>query len=459
MTLRLRLMAILGLTFTLLWGATSVWMLLDVQQQFRAKLDERLTASARMVAGLIVQLPEAAASLSAPYSVLDAIANDGIACEVRLLEGGLVARTGNSPTGLGVPTIGYSTRTIQGEQWRSYTLEIAGKRVTTADRVDKRRALLRKIIVATVVPFLVAMVGGLFVLWYGIGSGLRPLERIRQALANRAPDAGDPLPESSLPAELATLVATINLMLERTQGAIDRERRFTGDAAHELRTPLTAIKTHIQIAGLTCRDHREIATALEKAEAGVQRLQHTLEQLLTLARIEGPLTVHAGETASAAEIALAAINEIPAPERLRIVLEDLGGGPGKLLSPLLLTTALRNLLDNALRYSPENTPVVLRLTTSERNINFLVLDQGTGIKQADLAQANQRFWRKGTGQGSGLGLSIVEAIVKRTGARFELQAHQEGGTSSQISLPAVALKSSSASLTPQPAGGHPGRAL
>ncbi len=438
MTLRLRLMAILGLSFTLLWGATSVWMLLDVQHQFRAALDERLAASARMVAGLIVQLPDTAASTSVPASVLDVVANDGLACEVRLLEGGLIARTGNSPGDLGVPAIGYSTRTILGQQWRIYTLEFAGKRVTTADRVDKRRALLRKIIAATVVPFVVAMIGGLFVLWYGIGSGLRPMESIRQALANRKPDAGEPLPETRLPAELAPLVATINLMLARTQSAIDRERRFTGDAAHELRTPLTAIKTHIQVARLTCEDHSPTATALDKAEAGVQRLQHTLEQLLTLARIEGPSTAHAGEMASAAEIAWAAINEIPATARPRIVFEDLGSGAGKLLSPVLLTTALRNLLDNALRYSPAGTLVLLRLEAAGPDISFSVTDQGPGMMQADLAHAMQRFWRKGTGQGSGLGLSIVEAIVKRIGGRFTLLAHHEGGTSAHISLPAIA---------------------
>ncbi|MDO9218619.1 MAG: ATP-binding protein [Lacisediminimonas sp.] len=141
---------------------------------------------------------------------------------------------------------------------------------------------------------------------------------------------------------------------------------------------------------------------------------------------------------------MAAINEIPAPARLRIVFEDLGGGPGMLLSPVLLTTALRNLLDNALRYSPANTPVVLRLTAAERDISFSVADQGSDMKQADIALALQRFWRKGNGQGSGLGLSIVKAIVKRTGGRFELIAQQAGGTSAQISLPAVAADNTTA---------------
>ncbi|MGE5622632.1 MAG: sensor histidine kinase N-terminal domain-containing protein, partial [Bacillota bacterium] len=252
MTLRLRLMAIIGLSFTLLWGAASIWMFLDMRNNFRAALDERLAASARMVAALVAQLPDTPGpAAAAPQSVLDLAARDGVACEVRLMPGGLVARTQNSPPELGMATSGYSTRMMRGELWRSYTLEQGGKRVTTADRVDKRRALLRNVLLAMAVLFLIAMLGSLIVLWLGIRRGLAPLETIRQALAIRNPDATDPLPAAKLPAEIAPLVHTINLLLARTQSAIERERRFTGDAAHELRTPLTAVKTHLQVARLT----------------------------------------------------------------------------------------------------------------------------------------------------------------------------------------------------------------
>lgn len=436
MTLRLRLMVIIGLSFSVLWGVTSVWMFFDVRTKFRDALDERLAASARMVAGLVTQLPNPKdKSDVVPHNMLDVVAKDGVACEVRLLHGGLVARTHNSPEQLGMITSGYSTRTLRGEQWRSYTLEQGGIRVTTADRIDKRLALLRNIVLATVVPFVVAMLGGLIVLWVGIRQGLKPLEAIRQALAERKPDAVDPLPETRVPPELSPLVQTINRLLSRTQHAIERERRFTGDAAHELRTPLTAIKTHIQVARLTTGSETE--KSLQHAEEGVQRLQHTLEQLLMLARVEGPFSFDGGNKASAVEIATRAINEIPEVERKRIVLEEEDGKEEIAMPPALAVTALRNILDNALRYSPADKPVVLRLKRLHDAFSFSVQDQGTGMGDTERGRSAQRFWRKGIGQGSGLGLSIVEAITKRFGGGFRLIPASEGGLIAQLDFPVL----------------------
>lgn len=437
MTLRLRLMVIIGLSFSILWGATSIWMFFDVRTKFRDALDERLAASARMVAGLVTQLPSTPGTrASAPGNMLDVVAKDGVACEIRLLNGGLIARTHNSPEALGLIKSGYSTRTIHGEEWRSYTLEQGHTRVTTADRADKRLALLHNVVLATVVPFVVAMFGGLIVLWLGIRQGLKPLETIRQALEDRKPDAAEPLPEKQLPAEIAPLVHTINLLLNRTQHAIDRERRFTGDAAHELRTPLTAIKTHIQVARLATGE--ETARSLEHAEEGARRLQRTLEQLLMLARVEGPFSFEAEDKLSASEIAALAISDIPLASGRRIVVEEDNGRDGIAVPPVLAITALRNLLDNALQYSAADTQVVLRLARCNKAFRFTVLDQGYGMSEAERARSVQRFWRKGTGHGSGLGLSIVEAIVKRFGGSFHMSARPDGGLAVQVEFPCLA---------------------
>lgn len=439
MTLRLRLMVIIGLSFSILWSGMSLWMFLDVRTKFRGALDERLAASARMVAGLMSQMPEQdGKAAQASRNVLDVVAKDGVACEVRMLRGGVITRTQDSPDGLGIVTIGYRTRTIEGQEWRSFTLEQGDKRITTADRVDRRQALLRDIVLATVIPFLVAMLGSLLVLWFGIRRGLAPLEAIRAALAVRKPDAVTPLPDAQVPAELAPLVRTINSLLGRTQNAIERERRFTGDAAHELRTPLTAVKTHIQVARIATGD--EIARSLEHAEQGVQRLQHTLEQLLTLARLEGPFSFDGEKPVTAHAIAEMAIGEIPAESRHRIAIDmagDPAGARGIGIPPALAVTALRNLLDNALRYSPADTAVTLRLESMPRSCRFSVLDQGAGMNDIESSQAARRFWRKAGGQGSGLGLSIVEAIMKRFGGSFTLTAREGGGMNAQIDLPCI----------------------
>lgn len=434
MTLRLRLMLIIGSSFTLLWVATSFWMFHDLRNEFRDALDERLAASARMVAGLVAQMPETAESPnSIPRNVVDIAAKDGIACEIRLQGGSLLARTHGSPSGLSLVTTGFSTRTINGQQWRSYTLEQGGKRVTTADRVVKREALLREIIMATALPFLIAMAGSLIALWFCIRRGLSPLASIRSALAVSKPEAIEPLPETRIPAELTPLVHTINLLLNRTQHAIERERRFTGDAAHELRTPLTAIKTHIQVARLS--EGADKTTALEHAEEGVQRLQHTLEQLLTLARVEGPFSFGSEASVDGLAVAKLAINDVPYEGRKRITLEATGGNHALAVPSILAVTAVRNILDNALRYSPDDQPVTLRVAESGTSVLFEVIDQGSGMTTDNQHDAVRRFWRKGSGQGSGLGLSIVDAIVNRYAGSFRLMPGREYGTVAQIKFP------------------------
>src|SRR3569832_563844 len=122
MTLRIRLMVIIGLSCTILWGVTSVWLFLGVRTEFRDTLDERLAASARMVGGLVSQLPAKAGTPSTEArSVFEATTKEGHTSKVRYLHGELMTRTQNSPAKLSETTTRNSTRTIQGERWRSYT--------------------------------------------------------------------------------------------------------------------------------------------------------------------------------------------------------------------------------------------------------------------------------------------------------------------------------------------------
>ncbi|MBU1357271.1 MAG: sensor histidine kinase N-terminal domain-containing protein, partial [Gammaproteobacteria bacterium] len=148
-SLRLRLLAIIGASLLSVWSLVAVWMLVDVRNEIRTALDDRLAASARMVAGLMLQLPAGASPGTSPaVSPLDVIGRDGLACEVSLLRGEVMiqtlARTSGSPGLGGVPT-GYSTHTFGGKPWRTYVLEQGGIRIATADRIDVREGLLRDI--------------------------------------------------------------------------------------------------------------------------------------------------------------------------------------------------------------------------------------------------------------------------------------------------------------------------
>ncbi len=454
MTLRLRLVAIIGMSLTLLWSVVALWMFMDVRQQLRSALDERLAASARMVAGLVARLPPERLQVSGPASPLDVMARDGLACEVSLVRGKVtiqpLARTATSP-GLEGAALGYSTRVFGGKPWRTYVLQEGEVRIATADRMDARDGLLREIALTAAVPFAVAMAGSLVLLWIGVGRGLAPIDRVRTALLNRRADAAAPLPAIDAPPELQPLIDTIAHLLLRVQDAIERERRFTDDAAHELRTPLTAIKTHLQVLRLACGEaglHGAAGEALTNAQRGVARLHRTLEQLLLLARLEGPVNQDAPVRVDALHAARQAITDASAglphdgaAAGVHVELETQTSAACLAVPEALLVSALRNLLDNALRHSPRQGAVVLQIERLPGQLAFCVRDEGPGMNAAELAQAAQRFWRRGSGsvngdEGSGLGLSIVDAIARRYGGELRLTPRQGAGLEARLCFPA-----------------------
>ena len=437
MSLRLRLLLMIGVSLSLLWGGVAVWMLRDLDDEMRRTLDQRLAMSARMVAGLVAQNPAAWDARGGPAGVstltVPATAK-GLACQVSSLRGEVLARTpGTTSAAIATTAPGFTERDIDGERWRSYTVEAQGVRITTADRLTERNTLLRDVMAAAIVPFLVALIGSLTMLWIGVRSGLVPLERLRQALAHRAPDALTPIPDAPMPRELQPLVDTLNQLLERMRVAIDRERRFTSDAAHELRTPLTALKTHLQVARIT--QGKDAETALDYAEEGASRLQHTLQQLLTLAQVEGPFSWDETQRTVADEVARLAMRDAAPDMPGRIVLEGTAPAVELALPQALAVTALRNLLDNALRHSPAPHGVRLEIQSTQDSVCFHVCDSGPGLSADEMTRVTQRFWRRGAGRGSGLGLAIVLAITERCGGSLALAQRPTGGLEAKLTLP------------------------
>lgn len=456
-SLRLRLLAIIGASLLGVWSLVAVWMLIDVREEVRSALDDRLAASARMVAGLISQLP--ASPIGTPpdaraAAALDVIARDGLACEVSLLRGEVMvtqspeswpmplARTSGSP-GMAAAPAGYGTYDFGGRSWRTFVLESGGLRIATADRIDVREGLLRDIALTAGLPFLLALAASLLLVWFGIGRGLQPLEQLRAALARRRPDDAEALPSLASPAELRPLVDTVQHLLARTHAAIERERRFTDDAAHELRSPLTGIKTHLQVLRLASGRPEHAATAakaLDDAERGVQALQATLEQLLTLARLDGPAASGCAEPADAETTARQAIADAAGAGRATVQFDAAGTGLTVAVPAPLLRAALRNLLDNALRHGASAQPVRLAIDAPAPGlVRFRVHDHGRGMSTTECAQAVQRFWRHSPGTvGSGLGLPIVQAIAQRHGGTLALHPVAEGGLAAELTLPVCA---------------------
>jgi two-component system sensor histidine kinase QseC len=437
MSLRLRLSLILGGAFILIWALAAAWMFRDLRSQMMFSLDQRLVASARMVAGLVDQLP---APLSTQgngthFSADQLSIPDGMACQVSSLRGEILARSHSSAEQtLDDQKSGFHDQVIDGAHWRSFTLARDNVRITTADRQQEREALNTSMLLAASAPVLMALLGSLGVLWLGVRQGLAPLHRMRDALTRRSPDSLEPLQIDRLPSELQPLQATQNALFLRIARTLERERRLTGDAAHELRSPLTAVKTHLQVARMTDGHVRE--QALENAELGADRLHRTLEQLLLLARVEGSLSFDDGVQCTAEQVAHLAIEDASHGDRERIDLQIPQRLPAACLEmpSALAIAALRNLLDNALRHSPMTSQVVLRLRTDGGRALFEVEDQGPGIAPADLQLLTQRFWRSGPQAGCGLGLAIVQAIVQRCAGQLDFD-NRDGGLSVVLRLP------------------------
>jgi signal transduction histidine kinase len=438
MSLRARLLLTLGLTLALLWGVAAAWLMRDLEEKFVETLDQRLAQSARMVAGLVLQLPFEVWE-DAEHPVLSIPPIEGLACQVHSPQGDIMARThADMDTVLAPGEGGHTYRQAGDVTWRVFTYERGGIVITTADRMDERDMLLSDVIRMAVVPFVVALVGSMAALWLVIWRGLAPLTRLRESLANRHPDALAPVATYGVPKEIRPLIETLNALLARVQQTIIREQRFTNDAAHELRTPLTAINTHLQVARRV--DKQAAIASLNYAEEGVVRLSSTLDQLLTLARVEGRLRFDDGEASCVADVAECALADSHHDIPERFVVPSHWPDATLAMPRELAITALRNLLDNALRHGPAEMPVTLRAqwVPGERHLTFSVSDQGPGVDSATLSQLTQRFWRATKQQGSGLGLAIVAAIAERFGGEVTFVSPAGGGFTAHLVVPVVA---------------------
>lgn len=443
-SLRTRLLVIIGGSLIVLWAAVAAWMMAELRGELRTAMDERLAASARMVAGLASQFPAAALGTGTPVApLLDVVARDGLACEVSLLRGEVstlkVARTASSPA-MDDVAAGYSTRTFGGKLWRTYVLQQGELRIATADRIDIREAMLRNVALTAAVPFAVALVGSLLAVWIGIGHGLAPLERLRGVLAARRPDDDSALPQQKVPRELAPLVGTIARLLDRVRSTITRERRFTDDAAHELRTPLAAVQIQTQLVA-RAKDDAARSEALADLQAGVTRATRLAEQLLALARSEPDGLAVTNTIDLRALLQDCVVAYAPLAQNRGVDLGIEASEPATVTGDAdALRVMFNNLVDNATKYTPRGGRVDVSLSVEEGHPVVRIADSGPGIEPAERERVFDRFYRAGAGAdrartdvaGSGLGLAIVRRIATQHHATVTLDESAAGGLQVEV---------------------------
>jgi two-component system, OmpR family, sensor kinase len=322
----------------------------------------------------------------------------------------------------GITTLGFSTVDTTGGQWRVFGAQARRQVIQVAQPMSVRSAQAARLALRTLLPFawLVPLLG--LAIWLLVGVSLRPLDRLAATVASRDPASLQPLPDAALPEEAQPLVASLNTLLGRLSTVLKRERAFIADAAHELRTPLTALRLQVE-AVEKAADGVERAQAVQQLAAGVERSSRLVEQLLSLARqdpgIDRPRVAVALDRLAADVIA----QMVPVADRRSV---DLGleEGPSVQLygDEDSLETLLRNLIDNAIRYTPPGGKVDVAIERAADHVTLRVTDTGPGIAPADRQRVFDRFVRlPGSGaMGSGLGLAIVKAIADAHGATIEL---------------------------------------
>lgn len=302
--------------------------------------------------------------------------------------------------------------------------------VEVAETTEKRTQLANKIVASVILPQFIIIPLAVMLVWFGLSRGLRPLTRLRQTIETREPADLSPIATRRVPEELEPLVEAFNAMLERMKKNVEAQQRFVADAAHQMRTPLTGLKTQAQFA-MRETDPAALRHALRQIATGVDRAGRLVNQLLTLARTEGgELAAQQYEPLDLALLVREVVEDwvVPAIEK-DIDLGYESDGPAMIMgNPFLLRELAKNLIDNALRYTPTGGHVTCRILNTGVTVMLEVEDDGIGISEEDAELVFERFYRVDDAgpEGSGLGLAIVQEIAMQHGSRATLRPNPRG---------------------------------
>ncbi len=341
--------------------------------------------------------------------------------------------------------LGFSNVKANGTTYRIFSVQTSSQTVQVAQDMAVRKRMAGSMALRTVGPIALMAPILMLVVWWVVSGSLAPVERVRRQVAARQADDLSPVSESGLPDEVQPLVQELNLLFGRVKTAFEAQQHFVADAAHELRTPLAALKLQVQsLERAGCDDSRGVA--IGRLGAGVERATRLVEQLLVLARQEA--SAASGDLlqpVELGELVKRTLGDMAGAAQARQI--DLGlhhldpasvAGQGD-----ALLIMLRNLVDNALKYTPAGGSVDVELRASPVGVTLAVEDSGPGISPEERERVFNRFYRVpgSSAGGSGLGLAIIKAIAERHGARLVLaQSARLGGLCVRVEFPAVMAK-------------------
>ncbi len=416
--------------------------------------DRVLAGSALAIAERVVVGESGALEVDIPYVALEMLtsaAQDRVFYRIDGPNGAFITGYQTLPVieGLGREESRYADASFRGEPIRLASLSRTASTgassvpfvVTIAETTIARTKLAQTILLRSALRLGILIGSAVAIAWLAVTYSLRPLYRLRDAIAERNPDDLHPI-EQSVPREVRGLVDTVNSFMGRLNSTLGAMRHFTGNASHQLRTPLTIIRTQLALSA-RARSLDEARSAAKVGDDAVAHAERVIAQLLLLAKVDEAASDRLKnlDTINLTELASALTAEFVTRAHTSGI--DLGfEGETPLYingEPMLLGELIRNLIENALTYAGSGAEATVKVFASSGDVLLAVEDTGPGIPAAELEDVRRRFVRGRTGEkpGAGLGLPIVEEIAALFGGRLELTAGADGrGLCVRASFPA-----------------------
>ncbi len=441
------------MTTLLVWGAAGVSSYYQAIHEVDELMDGQLAQSAKLLLAQVqLEQPRQDAAqvisqdmpgeTSHPYE-------QHLEYRVMDADGRLLLRSTNAPTAISAARTDnapfYSDVEHHGQPWRLLRIYSPDGHIQVQiahPTQDRERAGL-EVAAQVAIPILLALPLLALLVYFSVRRSLRPLEDLAADVAARSPDNLQVLSEPLTLREARPLVAALNRLLSRLAATLDNERRFTADAAHELRTPLAAVKIQAQVA-LASTDISDHQHALRQVLAGVDRSTRLVEQLLRLARLD-PLSrltqAYPVDLALLACKTVADMQVMAAGKQQRLIYSAPTAPTSVQGDADLLCVALRNLVENALRYTPDKGLIEVFVQSDENGCVLGVCDSGPGVNAEEATRLVERFFRgqaagnAENSDGSGLGLAIVQRIAQLHSARLEIENRTGGGLEARLHWP------------------------
>ena len=439
------------------WGITAFITHRAIKQEVHDLFDDELMQSARVIQAFVASLVHDGSlyehwDLDHGVSILKGQAggysyDDKVAFQLWMTNEGLILRSNNAPTFPFSDTKqGYSKATVDEQKWDVFSLQtkdIDGDEtyvIHVAQQNELRDEIIEHMSLFVYKQFIVGIPMLIAAIWIIIGLSLRPVKRLTTQLKRREANFLKPLTAKTLPNEVLPLFNTLNEVFARVELSFENERRFTADASHELRTPLAGLLTQAQVA-LKTEDNKARQHALSQIETAVFRLTHMVKQLLILSRLE-----YKSESVEFKATDLNhTINNVLIFLTSFVNKKDIDmqvinhNAPLLFANPELLEVLVRNIIHNAIQYSPKQGAIKISIFQEGEKVVFCVEDSGPGIPEQQREQVMKRFFRRietsRSSQGSGLGLSIVKQISDLHSAELRLDQSCYNGLKISLFFP------------------------